>query len=71
MADDPRPDFEPRWPVCIEAGCKGVQVEWERRCVVHTADLSALAPGSDLDLRGTVIDSAKLAEVRGGAQDGG
>lgn len=64
MADDPRPDFEPDWPVCTETGCKGAQMV-ERHCVVHATDLSGLKPGDDLDLRGTVIDSAKLAEVLG------
>jgi hypothetical protein len=69
MAQDPRPDFEPGWPVCVEDGCRGAQTAWERRCLVHTDDLSRLEPGSDLDLRGVAINSAKLAEVRGRFRD--
>lgn len=41
----------------------------ERQCLVHATDLSTLAPGADLDLRGAVIDSAKLAEVLGWFRD--
>jgi uncharacterized protein YjbI with pentapeptide repeats len=64
MPEDPRPDFEPDWPVCTETDCRGAQAVG-RHCLVHAEDLSGLKPGDDLDLRGTVIDSAKLAEVLG------
>jgi uncharacterized protein YjbI with pentapeptide repeats len=68
MPEDPRPDFEPWWPVCVEQDCRGVQVV-ERQCLVHATDLSGLKPGDDLDLRGAVIDSAKLAKVLGRFRD--
>ncbi|MGB3444222.1 MAG: pentapeptide repeat-containing protein [Actinophytocola sp.] len=62
-AEDPRPDFDPHWPVCTEEGCRGAQSEWERRCLVHAEDLAGLRPGGDLDLRGAAVDSAKLVEI--------
>jgi hypothetical protein len=62
MPEDPRADFDPQWPVCIEQDCKGAQAV-DRHCLVHATDLSGLNPGDDLDLRGAVIDSAKFAEV--------
>jgi uncharacterized protein YjbI with pentapeptide repeats len=69
MPEDPRPDFEPWWPVCVVGTkCRGAQVV-ERRCLAHATDLSGLMPGDDLDLRGVVIDSAKLAEVLGRFRD--
>lgn len=69
MPEDPRPDFEPWWPVCaVGTKCRGAQVV-ERRCLAHATDLSGLKPGGDLDLRGAVIDSAKLAEVLGRFRD--
>lgn len=69
MPQDPRPDFEPNWPVCVTEGCRGAQVAWERSCLVHTSALTELKPGDELDLRGTVIGSAKLAEVLGRFRD--
>jgi hypothetical protein len=68
MPEDPRPDFEPWWPVCVETDCRGAQVV-ERHCLVHATDLSGLKPGDDLDLSGVVIDSARLAEVLGRFRD--
>lgn len=69
MAQDPRPDFDPWWPVCVEDGCRGAQTAWERRCLGHTTDLSRLEPGGDLDLRGVVIDSERFAGIRGRFRD--
>ncbi|MFL6124740.1 pentapeptide repeat-containing protein [Actinophytocola sp.] len=68
MADDPRPPFEPWWPLCAETDCRGVQAVADR-CLAHATDLSTLEPGADLDLRGVVIDSAKFAEIRGRFRD--
>jgi len=68
MPEDPRPDFEPWWPVCVEQDCRAAQAV-ERRCLVHATDLSGLTPGDDLDLSGAVIDSARLAEVLGRFRD--
>lgn len=62
-AEDPRPDFDPQWPVCVEEGCRGAQSGWDRRCLVHAEDLTGLTPGGNLDLRGTAVDSAKLVEI--------
>ena len=63
MADDPRPPFEPWWPLCIEDGCRGAQAV-ERQCLVHATNLSTLGPGAELDLRGVAISSAKFVEIR-------
>lgn len=68
MADDPRPDFEPDWPLCVEEGCRGAQAV-ARHCLVHTTDLAGLEPGGDLDLRGAAIDSARLSGVLGRFRD--
>jgi hypothetical protein len=68
MPEDPRPDFEPWWPRCVEADCQGAQAV-ERHCLMHAVDLSWLKPGDDLDLRGVAIDSAKLSEVLGRFRD--
>jgi hypothetical protein len=64
MADDPRPDFDPWWPLCtFPDPCRGAQAV-EKRCLVHAADLSTLGPGAELDLRGVEIDSARFKEIR-------
>jgi hypothetical protein len=68
MAEDPRADFEPWWPVCAEPDCRGAQAVG-RHCLVHAEDLSGLEPGDDLDLRGAVVDSARMAEILGRFRD--
>jgi hypothetical protein len=62
--DDPRPDFDPQWPVCAQPKCTGAQVV-NKQCLGHVNDLSGLNPGDDLDLRGVVVSSARLVEIRG------
>jgi hypothetical protein len=63
MADDPRPPFNPWWTRCIQTNCRGAQAIGQQ-CLMHATDLSALGPGADLDLRGVVIDSVNLVEIR-------
>jgi len=65
--EDPRPEFDPRWPVC--ARCRGVRVEGRTMCVSHLADLPELAPGDELDLRGVKVSSAGLAQILGKFRD--
>jgi len=67
MPEDPRPDFDPKWPVCAE--CQGVQVEGHKVCVAHLADLADYEPAGELDLRGVTVDSALLAGVLGRFRD--
>lgn len=66
---DNRPDFAPRWPVCVEEGCRGAQHADTRKCHVHGRDYSGLTPGANLDLRGVEINSAQLVEVLGKFRD--
>lgn len=69
MPEDPRPDFEPGWDVCMRTGCRGVRTEWEPHCLVHTNDLSRLEPGADLDLRGVAVTSTQLKDLRARFRD--
>ncbi len=63
MAEDPRPNFVPTWPVCVEADCKGIQQVGHDRCLAHGRDLSGFVPGAELDLRGVAVDTALLIDV--------
>lgn len=67
MPDDPRPDFDPKWPVCAE--CAGVRLEGHQVCVAHLDDLAEYEPKGELDLRGVAVDSALLAGVLGKFRD--
>jgi len=76
MPDDPRPDFTPDWPTCVEEGCRGIQVD-DEFCLLHAVDggekfLAGLHPGADLDLRGTVLTDELFRRIveRFSAQDG-
>ncbi|MCX4682712.1 pentapeptide repeat-containing protein [Kitasatospora purpeofusca] len=66
----------PSWPHCGEGasaadpvGCKGIHVGTGGRCLAHmpptdrAAYLATLAPGSDIDLRGTTIDGPLLNDI--------
>ncbi|WP_380282469.1 hypothetical protein [Kitasatospora purpeofusca] len=56
-------------------GCRGIRVGPGGQCLAHLPDadrvayLAALAPGSDLDLRGTTIDGTLLASIRSACTD--
>jgi len=67
MAEDPRPEFDPRWPVCER--CRGVRVDPHPTCVAHLANLPEFAPGDELDLRGVEVGSALLAAILGKYRD--
>lgn len=67
MPDDPRPDFDPDWPVCTQ--CQGVRLEGRKVCVAHLGDLAEYEPNGELDLRGVTVDSALLAGVLGRFRD--
>ncbi|MFF7459404.1 pentapeptide repeat-containing protein [Kitasatospora sp. NPDC008115] len=73
---------EPSWDHCGEGvtaadlvGCRGIRVGSDGRCLAHLPDsdrvayLTALAPGSDLDLRGTTIDETLLSSIRAACTD--
>jgi hypothetical protein len=66
--EDPRPEFDPDWPVCDQSGCRGVQHNGPR-CVAHGGGLDGFAPGAELDLRGVEVDSALLATILGKFRD--
>jgi hypothetical protein len=66
--EDPRPEFDPDWPVCDQSGCWGVQHNGPR-CVAHGGGLDGFAPGAELDLRGVAVDSALLATILGKFRD--
>jgi hypothetical protein len=66
--EDPRPEFDPRWPVCEVQGCRGAQRNGPK-CVAHSGDFDGFAPGADLDLRGVVVITELLARVLGAFRD--
>ncbi len=57
------------WPRCGSQDCIGIQLPGQGFCLAHVAEevraafLAGLVPGSDLDLRGTPIDSYLLTAV--------
>jgi Pentapeptide repeats (9 copies) len=60
----------PTWPTCQAAdGCGGIRVSDRDACLAHLdksqlADwLATLGPGSDLDLRGTQVETKRLARL--------
>ncbi|MFD9063298.1 pentapeptide repeat-containing protein [Kitasatospora purpeofusca] len=73
----------PPWPACgfgptpVSAGCRGRSVEPYSACLEHLGDqeraayLAALAPGTALDHRGTVITTGCLAELLAAVIDQG
>jgi uncharacterized protein YjbI with pentapeptide repeats len=66
--DDPEVEA-PGWPTCIADGCLGIRVEGDQACLAHLtsearqAVLDALAPGAEVNLQGTLIDSELLSAV--------
>lgn len=75
MTSDPS---APRWPYCGHGadlaaggpvGCRGRSVEPNTSCLAHLADgdrgtyLASLAPGNDVDHRGTEFDATLLMEL--------
>ncbi len=67
MPLDPRPDFTPDWPTCATRECRGIQISGDA-CLAHAPDdsymlLPQLQAGSELDLRGTVLDAALCKKV--------
>ncbi|WSY72033.1 pentapeptide repeat-containing protein [Streptomyces sp. NBC_00885] len=72
----PSPDLPPRWPHCghgaaqaAPVGCRGIHVPGHDACLAHlddadrTAYLATLAPGADIDHRGTVFTEELLSEL--------
>ncbi|MFF2659688.1 pentapeptide repeat-containing protein [Kitasatospora sp. NPDC058032] len=72
----------PSWDHCGQGvtaadlvGCRGIRVGSDGRCLAHLPDsdpvayLAALAPGSDLDLRGATIDETLLSSIRAACTD--
>jgi uncharacterized protein YjbI with pentapeptide repeats len=65
------------WPTCgAEApGCTGVQLASFGRCWAHLSPdelrqaLSSLAPGKNLDLRGTTLDGSLLGQILSAFRD--
>ena len=66
------------WPTCGEgdtSGCTGAQVEAFGRCWAHLSReelrqaLSSLAPGNNLDLRGTTLDGRLLGQILSAFRD--
>ncbi len=59
----------PDWPTCTAMGCTGIRLQGQDRCLAHgdqsarQAFLTALKPGADLDLRGTLIAADVMAAV--------
>jgi pentapeptide repeat protein len=66
--EDPRQEFDPDWPLCDERNCRGVRHNGPK-CVAHSGDLDGFAPGTELDLRGVVVDSGLLAGILGRFRD--
>jgi hypothetical protein len=58
-------------------GCTGIRIPGRQECLVHTspdgraAYLATLAPGADVDLRGTTIDEPLLRALRTALTDPG
>ncbi|MEW2810913.1 pentapeptide repeat-containing protein [Streptomyces massasporeus] len=81
LSDEQR--FPPQWPHCgvgsdrrmNPVGCRGRVVEPHERCLAHlqTADqdtyISGLAPGDDVDLRGTTLTDAMLSALLDALRD--
>ncbi|MGW4758182.1 pentapeptide repeat-containing protein [Streptomyces chartreusis] len=76
------PPTPPDWPICGHGptpenpvGCHGIHVPGHTACLTHLADsdrsgyLAGLAPGDDIDHRGTTFDDSLLRLLLGALRD--